>query len=166
LHYEEVLVVRVHPEILARQHLPSNRDGEDIWKSRFREINHWERYLVDNGIHVVKLFLNVSKEEQRQRFLARIEEPEKNWKFSANDAKERERWDDYQKAYNHVLSNTSTSWAPWYVIPADHKWLMRLAAGGVILHELMKINPQYPSVSKEQRKELKREGETLAAQTS
>ncbi len=153
-HYEEVLVVRVHPQNLDRQHLPPEARGKDVWERRFREINDWERYLVDNGIHIVKLFLNVSKEEQRQRFLARIDEPEKNWKFSANDARERQYWDDYQRAYEEILSNTSTKWAPWYVIPADHKWFMRLAAAAVILHALMEIDPQYPEVNLVQRQEL------------
>jgi PPK2 family polyphosphate:nucleotide phosphotransferase len=164
-HYEEVLVVRVHPQNLVREHLPPSGEDEDVWERRFREINNWERYLVDNGIHVVKLFLNVSKEEQRQRFLARIDEPEKNWKFSANDARERECWDDYQKAYEEVLSNTSTKWAPWYVIPADHKWFMRLASGAVILYALMEIDPQYPEVTAEQRKELLREGVALSEES-
>jgi PPK2 family polyphosphate:nucleotide phosphotransferase len=165
-HYEEVLVVRVHPEFLEREHLHPSRKNGNVWDRRFREINNWERYLVDNGIHVVKLFLNVSKEEQRGRFLSRIEEPDKNWKFSVNDARERQCWDDYQKAYEEVLSNTSTRWAPWYVVPADHKWFMRLAAGAVILHALMEIDPQYPEVSAEQRKELEREGAVLASEAS
>jgi PPK2 family polyphosphate:nucleotide phosphotransferase len=165
-HYEEVLVVRVHPENLVREHLHPSTEDEDVWERRFREINHWERYLVDNGIHVVKLFLNVSKEEQRQRFLARIDEPDKNWKFSANDARERQCWDDYQNAYDKVLSNTSTKWAPWYVIPADHKWFMRLASGAVILHALMDMDPQYPTVSAEERRELVREGKVLAEEHS
>jgi PPK2 family polyphosphate:nucleotide phosphotransferase len=165
-HYEEVLVVRVHPENLVREHLPPSTEDEDVWKRRFREINNWERYLVDNGIHVVKLFLHVSKEEQRQRFLARIKEPDKNWKFSAHDALERVCWHDYEKAYEDVLSHTSTKWAPWYVIPADHKWFMRLAAGAVILHSLMQIDPQYPEVSTEQKKELKKVGEALASEAS
>jgi PPK2 family polyphosphate:nucleotide phosphotransferase len=163
-HYEEVLVVRVHPENLVRQHLPPSTEDEHVWDRRYREINQWERYLVDNGIHVVKLFLNVSREEQRERFLSRIEEPEKNWKFSANDARERQHWNEYQKAYDDVLSNTSTKWAPWYVIPADHKWFMRLAAGAVILHTLMELDPQYPTVGPEQREELQTAGKLLEAE--
>ena len=127
-HYEEVLVVRVHPEALARQRLPTTGRGS-IWDRRFREINDWERYLVDNGIRVVKLFLNLSKEEQRIRFLKRIDVPERNWKFSAADARERRRWDDYQLAFSEMLSATSTKHAPWYVIPADHKWFARICAG-------------------------------------
>src|SRR5436190_11306279 len=120
-HYEEVLVVRVHPENLKRQRLPKEARGADVWERRYREINEWERHLVDNGFRVVKLFLNLSKEEQRIRFLKRLDLPDHNWKFSAADARERQRWDDYQKAFSAMLSQTSTRWAPWYVIPADHK---------------------------------------------
>lgn len=153
-YYEEVLVVRVHPENLDRQHLPARSRAGDVWKRRFREINGWERYLVDNGVRIVKLFLNVSREEQRRRFMDRIDTPEKNWKFSAADARERERWNDYQRAYSDVLSNTSSEWALWHVIPADHKWFARLAAGAVILHELMRIDPHYPEVGPEKLHEL------------
>ena len=161
-----MLVVRVHPENLDRQHLPASTRKGDIWDRRFREINDWERYLVDNGVRVVKLFLNVSKEEQRLRFLARIDTPEKNWKFSTADARERARWDDYQHAYSEVLSNTSSDWAPWYVIPADHKWFARLAAGAVILHELMRIDPQYPAVSEEKLGQLHEARADLVEQVS
>jgi PPK2 family polyphosphate:nucleotide phosphotransferase len=153
-YYEEVLVVRVHPENLDRQGLPPRARAGNVWKRRFRQINDWERYLVENGVTIVKLFLNISSEQQRLRFLQRIDTPEKNWKFSTADARERERWDDYQRAYSEVLSSTSTEWAPWHVIPADHKWFARLAAGGVILHALMRIDPRYPAVSKEKRREL------------
>ena len=118
-HYEEVLVVRVHPENLDRQKLPAGAKGKGVWERRYREINDWERYLADNGFKLVKLFLNLSKEEQRTRFFKRLDLPEKNWKFSAADVRERQRWDDYQKAFSQMLSATSTSWAPWYVIPAD-----------------------------------------------
>lgn len=152
-HYEEVLVVRVHPENLDRQRVPASaRDG--IWERRYREINDWERYLVDNGFRVVKLFLNLSHEEQRTRFLKRIDVPERNWKFSAADVRERARWDDYQKAFSEMLSATSTTWAPWYVIPADRKWFARICAGAVIAHTLIEIDPQYPSVSDEARRDL------------
>jgi PPK2 family polyphosphate:nucleotide phosphotransferase len=153
-YYEEVLVVRVHPDNLVRQHLPPSALGGNIWKRRFREINDWERYLVDNGVRIVKLFLNVSKDEQLRRFMQRIDIPEKNWKFSVADARERERWDDYQRAYSDVLSSTSTEWAPWHVIPADRKWFARLAAGAVLLHEMMRIDPRYPVVGKEKQREL------------
>jgi PPK2 family polyphosphate:nucleotide phosphotransferase len=146
-YYEEVLVVRVHPELLANEKLPPELRRKDIWKRRFREINDWERYLSDQGFRIVKLFLNLSREEQRRRFLDRIDEPEKNWKFSASDAAERAYWDDYLKAFSEVLSNTSTEWAPWYAIPADDKPFARVAAAGVIAHTLIGIDPQYPEVA-------------------
>ena len=148
-YYEEVLVVRVHPQILASQKLPPRLKGRDIWSRRFREINDWEHYLTDQGFRFAKMFLNVSKEEQRRRFLARIDEPEKNWKFSAGDSKERAFWDDYQKAFSEVLSNTSTPWAPWYVIPADDKPFARVAAAAVLAHTLMEIDPRFPKVTPE-----------------
>jgi PPK2 family polyphosphate:nucleotide phosphotransferase len=143
-YYEELLVVRVHPEILAGERMPAEAKGPDVWKRRFREINDWERYLTDNGTKIVKLFLHVSKDEQRKRFLDRIDQPKANWKFSAADARERKYWDDYQDAYADLLENTSTERAPWHVIPADHKWFMRVAASSVILEALMDIDPQYP----------------------
>jgi PPK2 family polyphosphate:nucleotide phosphotransferase len=153
-HYEEMLVVRVHPEILAGQKLPPGSKRRDIWQRRFREVNDWERYLFDQGYRVVKIFLNLSKEEQRRRFIARIDEPEKNWKFSAADVRERGHWDDYQKAFSEVLSNTSTDWAPWYVIPADDKPFARVAAAAVIADALIDIDPRYPTVTKEAREAL------------
>ena len=162
-YYEEVLVVRVHPGILADQRLPAKAKGKGVWDRRFREINDWERYLVDNGFRIVKMFLNVSKDEQKKRFLDRIEEPEANWKFAAGDVRERASWDAYQEAYADMLSNTSTDHAPWYVIPADRKWFMRVAASAVILDALMDIDPQYPVVSDEARAEmLKAKDELLA----
>ncbi|MEU9390835.1 polyphosphate kinase 2 family protein [Streptomyces sp. NPDC048324] len=153
-HYEEVLVVRVHPENLDRQRLPDRAKRKGVWRRRYREINDWERYLHDNGFRIVKLFLNLSKEEQRVRFLKRIDVPERNWKFSAADARERSFWDDYQRAFSHMLSATSTKWAPWYVIPADHKWFARICAAAVLGHTLMDIDPQYPEVSDKDRHEL------------
>jgi PPK2 family polyphosphate:nucleotide phosphotransferase len=164
-HYEEVLIVRVHREALDAERLPPASRDADIWHRRFREINEWEHYLVDNGIHVVKLFLNVSKEEQRRRFLKRIDEPEKNWKFTAADVHERKYWDDYQRAYADVLSETSTDWAPWYVIPADHKWFARIAAAAVIVETMIGIDPQYPSVSAQQRHELDEARKQLLAES-
>jgi PPK2 family polyphosphate:nucleotide phosphotransferase len=152
-HYEEVLVVRVHPENLDRQRLPEvARDG--IWHRRYREINDWERYLTDNGFRVVKLLLNLSKEEQRIRFLKRLDRPDKNWKFSAADVTERQYWDHYQLAFSEMLSHTSTDWAPWYVIPADHKWFARICASAVIAQALIEIDPHYPTVSKGERRDL------------
>jgi PPK2 family polyphosphate:nucleotide phosphotransferase len=153
-HYEEVLVVRVHPENLDRQKLPEDAKGEDVWDRRYREINDWERYLSDNGFMVVKIFLNLSKEEQRTRFLKRIDVPEHNWKFSAADVRERAYWDDYQSAFSQMLSATSTPWAPWYVIPADRKWFARICVGAVLAHTLIGIDPQYPKLSQQARREL------------
>ncbi|MFH8384140.1 polyphosphate kinase 2 family protein [Kitasatospora sp. NPDC018058] len=153
-HYEEVLVVRVHPENLDRQKLPEEAKGQGVWLRRYREINDWERYLTDNGIKVVKIFLNLSKEEQRTRFLKRIDLPEKNWKFSAADIRERERWDDYQEAFSDMLSATSTPRAPWYVVPADRKWFARICAAAVLAHTLIGIDPHYPTVDEQAGKEL------------
>ncbi|GAA2746858.1 polyphosphate kinase 2 family protein [Kitasatospora cinereorecta] len=153
-HYEEVLVVRVHPENLDRQRLPEDARGRGVWKRRYREINDWERHLCDNGFPVVKIFLNLSKEEQRTRFLKRIDLPEKNWKFSAADIRERAHWDEYQRAFSEMLSATSTSWAPWYVVPADRKWFARICAAAVLAHTLIELDPRYPEVGKAARKEL------------
>ena len=153
-YYEEVLVVRVHPEILQKQQLPRQARGRDVWKKRYRDINAWEQHLTDNGFTVVKLFLNLSKEEQRTRFLRRIDLPDHNWKFSAADVKERSYWADYQKAFSEMLSATSTEWAPWYVIPADHKWFARICASAVIANALIKIDPKFPKVTPEARDAL------------
>jgi len=163
-HYEEVLVVRVHPEVLDRQKLPASALSGHLWHRRYREINDWERYLSDNGFKIVKLFLNLSKEEQRQRFLQRIDRPEKNWKFSSADARERRRWDDYQEAFSHMLSATSTDWAPWYVVPADRKWFARVCAAAILAHTLIEIDPQYPTVSEKARTELLVARDELLAQ--
>ncbi len=153
-YYEETLVVRVHPAILDGQKIPPRLKGKDVWSRRFRHINNWEAYLVDQGFSIVKIFLNVSKEEQRERFLSRIDEPEKNWKFAAGDVKERGYWDDYQAAFSEVLSHTSTKAAPWYVIPADSKWFARVAAGAVIADALIRLDPQFPDVSDEDKAAL------------
>jgi len=156
-HYEEVLVVQVHPHLLQRQALPASGTGPDIWPRRYREINNWERYLADNGFKIVKLFLNLSKDEQRARFLSRIDEPDKNWKFSPADVQERRHWDAYQRAFSDMLSHTSTEHAPWYVIPADHKWFARLAAGAVIADTLIGIDPRFPTVSEADRRAMLKE---------
>ncbi|MFF3983941.1 polyphosphate kinase 2 family protein [Streptomyces sp. NPDC001797] len=163
-HYEEVLVVRVHPDNLRRQKLPDAARGPDVWLRRYREINDWERYLTDNGFRIVKIFLNLSKEEQRTRFLKRIDVPERNWKFSSADVRERAYWDDYQQAFSQMLSATSTQWAPWYVVPADHKWFARVCTAAVLVHTLMAINPQYPQVSEESRRQLAEVREELEAE--
>jgi PPK2 family polyphosphate:nucleotide phosphotransferase len=153
-YYEEVLIVRVHPEYLERQQLPPALKDRNIWSRRFEEINTFERYLVDNGIVVLKFFLNVSKEEQKKRFLGRVDEPDKNWKFSAADIHERACWDDYMDAYEEMFNNTSTSYAPWYIIPADHKWFTRLAVVSAINETLDRLQLAYPEVTKEQKEAL------------
>jgi PPK2 family polyphosphate:nucleotide phosphotransferase len=153
-HYEEVLVVRVHPENLEHQKLPSASKQGDVWRRRYREINDWERYLTDNGFRIVKLFLNISREEQRARFLRRIDLPDHNWKFSEADVNERRRWDDYQTAFSETLSHTSTKRAPWHVIPADRKWFARIAAAAVLVRTLMEIDPCFPPVTKRKRQAL------------
>jgi PPK2 family polyphosphate:nucleotide phosphotransferase len=162
--YEEVLVVRVHPELLDRQKLPASCKGKGVWERRYAEINDWEHFLADNGFKVVKLFLNLSKEEQRIRFLRRVDAPEKNWKFSAADARERKYWDDYQAAFSDMLTHTSTEWAPWYVIPADHKWFARICVSAVLAHTLMEIDPKYPVVDKARREDLAQTRELLEAE--
>jgi PPK2 family polyphosphate:nucleotide phosphotransferase len=165
-HYEEVLVVRVHPDNLAREMLPPDSVSQDVWSRRYREINDWERYLADSGIRIVKLFLNLSKQEQRRRFLRRIDHKEKNWKFSASDVRERQYWDDYQMAYSDVLTHTSTAWAPWYVLPADHKWVTRICAAAVIAQTLLEIDPQYPVPDLDAQKELARARAELEAEST
>ena len=162
--YEEVLVVRVHEQILAGQKLPKVARRPGVWARRYRSINDWERHLTDNGYKVVKLFLNLSKEEQRRRFLRRIDLRDHNWKFSAGDARERQYWDDYQKAFSEMLSATSTEWAPWYVIPADHKWFARLAAAAVLVDTLMTIDPRFPQVTPEALAELEEVKKELEAE--
>jgi PPK2 family polyphosphate:nucleotide phosphotransferase len=153
-YYEEVLAVRVHPEFLAGQKLPPSLKDKNIWNRRFEEINNFEKYLVDNGIIVVKLFLYVSKETQKERFLERTLEPEKNWKFSAADMKERAFWDDYMAAYEDMFNHTSTEWAPWYIVPADYKWFTRLAVAAVLYNTMKSLNLAYPAVSEEQKQAL------------
>jgi PPK2 family polyphosphate:nucleotide phosphotransferase len=163
-YYEEVLVVRVHPELLERQHLPQSALQGDIWHRRFNEINAFERYLRDNGILILKFFLHLSKNEQKQRFLDRIQRPEKNWKFAASDVRERGYWDAYQDAYEAMLNHTSTSAAPWYVVPADRKWFTRLGVAAVIASKLEELNPTYPTVTSKQRQELDQAAKLLAAE--
>ena len=153
-YYEETIVVRVHPEFLANQHLPEVSGKKDLWEQRFDQINDFERHLVSNGIEILKFFLNVSKEEQRQRFLARLNTPEKNWKFSINDVHERGHWDEYQKAFEEVFNHTSTKLAPWYIIPADHKWFTHITIADIIVSKLKSMNLKYPTVSEARRKEL------------
>ncbi len=153
-YYEDVLVVRVHPELLANQKIPRPLVTKDIWKERFHDIKAFERYLARNGVVVRKFFLHVSKKEQKRRFLSRLEESEKNWKFSPNDAKERECWGDYMKAYEDMIRNTATPQAPWYVIPADNKWFTRLAVAAAVVLTLESLNLACPKVDAKKRKEL------------
>ena len=153
-HYEEVLVVRVHPKLLGGQRLPPVLVGKDIWRERYQSINDFERHLARNGTRIVKFFLNVSKEEQRKRFLERLDEPEKNWKFSVDDVKNRTCWNEYMRAYEEAISATSTEWAPWYAVPADHKWFTRLIVAQVIVATLEKLGLEYPKVDAERKKEL------------
>jgi PPK2 family polyphosphate:nucleotide phosphotransferase len=163
-HYEEVLVVRVHSEYLDREQLPPTAKKGDVWKRRYREINDWERYLSENGFRIVKLFLNLSKEEQRTRFLRRLDLPDHNWKFSQADVAERKHWDRYQKAFSEMLSHTSTEWAPWYVIPADRKWFGRISAAAVLAKTLFELDPRFPTVGKQRRQELAEVREELKDQ--
>ena len=163
-HYEEVLVVRVHQDLLAAERMPAAARERRVWARRYREINDWERYLVDNGIGVVKVMLNLSKREQAKRFLQRIDHPEKNWKFSPSDVRERQYWEDYQRAFEAMLSRTSTKWAPWYVVPADHKWFSRLATAAILVTELRAINPEYPAADPAVRDEMAQVREELAGE--
>ena len=153
-YYEEVLVVRVHQEILDLQKLPPEAKGKGIWQHRFNEINYFEKYLVRNGIVILKFFLNLSKEEQKRRLLARINAPGKNWKYSLDDAKERGYWNDYMNAFEDTFNHTSTEWAPWYVIPADNKWFTRTVVADVIIEKLKSLKLRYPVVSEERRQRL------------
>jgi len=153
-YYEETLVVRVHKAFLANQKMPPSLVTKDIWKERFRDVRNFERYLSRNGVLIRKFFLHVSNKEQKKRFLERLENPEKNWKFSANDARERQFWDDYQHAISEMLSHTSTEWAPWHVIPADRKWFMRVSVAATIVKTLMDIDPQYPTLDEPARAAL------------
>jgi PPK2 family polyphosphate:nucleotide phosphotransferase len=153
-YYEEVLVVRVHPEILESQKTPASLCGKHLWEERFEDINCFERHMARSGTAIRKFFLHVSKKEQKKRFLERLDEPEKNWKFSAADIRERERWDDYQDAYEEMIRNTAAKEAPWYVVPADNKWFTRLVVSAVIVQTLESLDLAYPKVDEAKRKEL------------
>ena len=153
-YYEETLVVRVHPELLARQHLPAEVVSKHIWKERFEDIRNFERYLTRNGVVVRKFFLHVSQREQKQRFLDRINEPEKHWKFSRQDVKEREYWDDYLAAYEDMIRHTATKDAPWYVVPADHKWFTRVVVAAAIIDTLASLRLEFPRVTRTQKQQL------------
>lgn len=153
-YYEEVLVVRVHPEFLERQKLPPKLIGKKIWKQRFEDIRNFERYLARNGVVVVKFFLHVSKKEQKRRFMERIDDSQKNWKFSANDAKERDFWDDYMRGYEEMIQETATKHAPWYVVPANNKWFTRVVVAAAVIDTLADLKLAYPKVGPEKLKEL------------
>jgi PPK2 family polyphosphate:nucleotide phosphotransferase len=153
-YYEEALVVRVHPELLTKEKLPSRLVGKHLWKHRFEDIRHFEGYLDRNGIVVRKFFLHVSKKEQKRRFLERLDNPAKHWKFSATDARERELWDAYMDAYEETIRRTATGVTPWYVVPADNKWFTRLVVSSVVIDTLASLDLRYPEVDEAQRKEL------------
>jgi len=153
-YYEEVLVVRVHPEFLAKAKLPPKLVGKNIWEERYEDMRNFEQYLARNGIIVRKFFLHVSKKEQKQRFLDRIDDPQKNWKFSSNDASERDYWDDYMEAYEEMIQGTATKEAPWYVVPADNKWFTRVVVASAVIETLDSLDLAYPKVDESKLKEL------------
>jgi PPK2 family polyphosphate:nucleotide phosphotransferase len=163
-HYEEVLVVRVHPELLARQKLPPGVTKKNIWKHRFQDIRTFEHHLARNGTLVLKFHLRISKQEQRKRFLSRLDTPSKRWKFSASDVAERKYWDDYMAAYEEMIRETSTDYAPWYVLPADHKHVAWVAASAAIVEALEALNPAYPKIGGTALKELKNAEHALRAE--
>jgi PPK2 family polyphosphate:nucleotide phosphotransferase len=154
-YYEETLAVRVHPEFLGKQRLPEKVVTNNIWKSRFEDISNFERYLTRNGTVIRKFFLHVSKDEQKNRFLERLDDPDKNWKFSANDAKERGYWGDYMNAYEQTIRHTATKYAPWYVVPADNKWFTRVVVAAAVIGALASLELAYPKVGKQKLEELK-----------
>jgi PPK2 family polyphosphate:nucleotide phosphotransferase len=164
-YYEEVLIVKVHAEILANQHIPGAKPSKELWESRYEDINHFERHLTQNGTVILKFFLHLSKDEQRKRFLERLEDPNKHWKFSDSDLKERSYWDDYMDAYETCIRATSTDWAPWHIIPADHKWVSRAMVAHIVARAIARLDLKYPEVTKEKeqliaqaRKKLEAEG--------
>jgi PPK2 family polyphosphate:nucleotide phosphotransferase len=163
-HYEDVLVVRVHPELLDRAKLPKQKRGKKFWAARFDDINAFERHLHRNGVAIVKFFLHVSKKEQRKRFLDRLEDPDKNWKFSLGDLAERDFWDDYMKAYEEAIAATSTSWAPWYVVPADEKWALRAIVAYILSSTIGSLGLEFPKVSKADRARLAEAREKLLSE--
>jgi PPK2 family polyphosphate:nucleotide phosphotransferase len=163
-HYEEVLVAKVHPEILAAQNLPASLVGEKIWSHRYKDIRAFERHLARNGTAVVKFFLHISKDEQARRFIERIDDPDKNWKFSFGDLAERKRWDDYMAAYEEMIQNTARPEAPWYVVPANDKWYARLVISAVLVETLAAIDPRFPEVGDDVRRRLADARAALAAE--
>jgi PPK2 family polyphosphate:nucleotide phosphotransferase len=160
-YYEETLVVRVHRELLEAEKLPPELVSSRIWDQRYKDIRNFEHYLARNGIVIRKFFLHVSKTEQKRRFLARLEDPEKNWKFSASDVKEREHWNDYMAVYEDTIRNTATDYAPWYVVPADNKWFTRVVVAAAVIEAMASLDLAYPKVNKEKRAELEFARQTL-----
>jgi PPK2 family polyphosphate:nucleotide phosphotransferase len=163
-YYEEVLVVRVHPEYLAGQSIPKGLVTNDIWKERFHDIRAYERYLNRNGTAIIKFFLHVSRKEQKKRFLERIDNPDKNWKMSAADVKERQLWKDYMKAYENMIQNTATEHAPWYVVPADNKWFTRIVVAAAVIDVMSSLDMKYPEVSESKLRELKEARKALSSE--
>jgi polyphosphate kinase 2 (PPK2 family) len=168
-YYEDVLVVKVHPELLDGQQLPNPDRDELFWQERYEDINAFEKHLVRNGTVILKFFLHISKDEQRQRFIDRIDQPEKNWKFSMRDLAERSFWDDYQRVYEDALTATSTQWAPWYVVPADKKWVTRAVVADILTTRMQALDLKFPKLTEQQyqdlaeaRKQLEREGAAVA----
>src|SRR6476646_8730689 len=153
-YYEETLAVRVHPELLKNQRIPKAFVGDDIWGKRFKDIRNYEKYLTRNGVAIRKFFLHVSEDEQKQRFLDRLDNPDKNWKFSANDAKARSYWKDYMRVYEETIRNTATKYAPWYVIPADNKWFTRLSVAAAVIEVLTSLDLAYPKVDEKKLEDL------------
>jgi PPK2 family polyphosphate:nucleotide phosphotransferase len=160
-YYEEVLAVKVHPEFLAQQKLPKDCLGKDFWENRYQDIRTMERYLARNGTVILKFFLHLSKKEQKKRFLARIDNPDKNWKFSMADARERQFWDDYQDAYEEMIQETSTPWAPWVVVPADNKWYSRIIVAASVINAMGSLKLQFPTVDSQKKQDLQRAKRSL-----
>ena len=163
-YYEEVLIVRVHPELVAAQRIPDKHVSKQFWTERYEDINNFEQHLARNGTVIVKFFLNISKEEQRQRFLERLNNPEKHWKFSSSDLVERGYWDDYQRAYEMALRATSTKWAPWYIIPADHKWVTRALVASILTRTIQSLDLHFPEVSSAKHEEIEEARRLLEAE--
>lgn len=163
-YYEEVLVVKVHPENLDRQKIPKRLIGKSIWDDRYKDIRRFEHYLSRNGVLIRKFFLHVSKNEQKKRFLERLEKPEKNWKFSASDAQERQYWDAYMSAYEDMIKNTATEYAPWYVVPADNKWFTRLVVAAAVIDSLAELDLRFPTVDDKKKSELAKIRQSLLAE--
>jgi PPK2 family polyphosphate:nucleotide phosphotransferase len=165
-YYEEVLIVKVHPELVTAQRIPNGKPGKSFWEHRYDDINQFERHLTRNGTVILKFFLNISREEQRRRFLDRVNDPAKHWKFSPSDVSEREFWDDYMEAYEEAIAATSTKWAPWYVIPADHKWVSRAAVAKVLTSTIDALDLRYPEVTPEKHQQIAEAKRKLEAQKS